>query len=308
MNKVETVVVTGATSMIGVALIDQCIRNEIKVYAVVKPESTKLERLKKFNQIIIKECEIDSYNNLPEIISEKCDVFYHLAWLSTGRERNRDISAQLMNVSFTIDAVRSAKRLGCHLFIGTGSQAEYGRNSPVVVSPDMPVNPDTPYGIAKYTASRCAFYESEQINLDCIWARIFSVYGVYDKPTTMISSSLRKLLNHELTMFTTGEQYWDYLFSEDAGEALFRIGQFGKGGSIYCVGSGEKNKIKDYIITMRDIIDPGLEINFGGIPIPAKGPVSICANITTLTTDTGFIPRFSFSQGIHETIEWLKQG
>ena len=34
---------------------------------------------------------------------------------------------QLQNIQYTLDAVRLAKRLGCKVFVGAGSQAEYGR-------------------------------------------------------------------------------------------------------------------------------------------------------------------------------------
>lgn len=32
----------------------------------------------------------------------------------------------------------------------------------------------------------------------------------------------------------------------------------------------------------------------------------LCADISDLTNDTGFIPQYSFEEGIKETIEWYK--
>ena len=34
--------------------------------------------------------------------------------------------------------------------------------------------------------------------------------------------------------------------------------------------------------------------------------MNLCADIETLQKDTGFVPRFSFEEGIRETIAWLQ--
>ena len=59
------------------------------------------------------------------MIGTPCDVFFHLAWQG-GRY---DFAAQYGNIADTIGALEAAARLGCHRFICTGSQAEYGRQS-----------------------------------------------------------------------------------------------------------------------------------------------------------------------------------
>ena len=75
--------------------------------------------------------------------------------------------------------------------------------------------------------------------MEWIWPRIFSVYGIYEKETTMIASGLRKMLKGEKTEFTPAEQRWDYLYSKDAGRAYYLIGEKGRDGAVYCVGSGQ---------------------------------------------------------------------
>ena len=50
----KTVVVTGATSMIGAALIESCIEHNVeKIYAVVREGCSKLNRIPKDNRIHI---------------------------------------------------------------------------------------------------------------------------------------------------------------------------------------------------------------------------------------------------------------
>lgn len=53
--------------------------------------------------------------------------------------------AQIENIRYTIDAVRTAAAMGCRVFVGTGSQAEYGRVDGVLRA-DTPTNPENGYG------------------------------------------------------------------------------------------------------------------------------------------------------------------
>jgi nucleoside-diphosphate-sugar epimerase len=35
--------------------------------------------------------------------------------------------------------------------------------------------------------------------------------------------------------------------------------------------------------------------------------MNLCADISQLTADTGFVPKTSFSQGVNATVEWIKE-
>ncbi|MGL5056170.1 MAG: NAD-dependent epimerase/dehydratase family protein, partial [Fusobacteriaceae bacterium] len=76
----KKVIVTGATSMIGVALIEECIKNNVYVTAISRKNSYNLKRLPKSDFIHIVECDINELDNLKNICSKDYDVFYHLAW------------------------------------------------------------------------------------------------------------------------------------------------------------------------------------------------------------------------------------
>ena len=235
MNKV---VVTGATSMIGVALIKECIARNVKVYAIVRPESLNLSRIPDSELIHIVECDLERLMDLENLISEDCDVFYHLGWAYTGRGRNDNLLHQIENIRYTLYAVWVAKALRCKKFVGAGSQAEFGSVEKGIISPDTPVNPVQAYGIAKYAAGKFAMLECSKTSMLCVWVRIFSVYGENDKKSSMISQEIQKLLNKEETSFTAGEQIWDYLYSSDAGKAMYLVGEKTLESKIYCLGGG----------------------------------------------------------------------
>lgn len=306
LNKI---VVTGSTSMLGAATIAAALNNGVEtVYAIIRQSTNRLERLPADDRIHYVVCDIDEYYRLPELIHEECSVFYHFAWAKTGSHRNDDAIGQACNIEYTIEAINAAYNLGCNKFVGAGSQAEYGKLDLEKFSPDSPVNPEQSYGIAKYAAGKFARFEAERLGISCLWVRIFSVYGEHDKPTTMISSAVKKMLNHERVSFTPAEQRWEYLYSGDAGEALYLIGEKSNGNKVYCLGTGQARPLKEYIEMIRDAIDPSLELGIGDIPYSSSTVMNICADISNLIQDTGWKPKTSFCDGIHNIIkEYVKQ-
>ena len=293
--------------MIGTALINKCIKKGIEVYAVLRASSGKKMRLPESEKLHMVDCSLEELETLPQKIMEKCDTFYHIAWGNTGENRNSSTELQSRNIAYTLAAVKAAYALGCRRFIGAGSQAEYGPMDVDKISPDSPVNPTTPYGAAKLASGQLARMLCKELGMECIWPRIFSVYGIYEKETTMVASGLRKMLAGEKTSFTPALQRWEYLFSADAGRAYYLIGEKGKDGAVYCVGSGKAAPLKDYIEIMAELTGAE-ETGIGARPYPAGTVMNLCADISSLTEDTGFVPEYTFREGIRETITWLKTG
>ena len=137
-----------------------------------------------------------------------------------------------------------------------------------------------------------------------VWARILSVYGPYEGERSMVMSTLLTLRRGEVPRFTKGEQVWDYLYSEDAARALVAMAEKGKHGAVYCLGSGEPQPLANYIWEIRDAVSPDAEIALGAIPYAPGQVMYLCADLTELTADTGFVPEVSFRDGIRRMVEW----
>lgn len=303
----KRVVVTGATSMIGQALIQECLEHGVQVCAVIRQNTGRRDRLPEHPNLQLAECSLEEIERLPEIISGKWDTFYHIAWGYTGAARNKSVLLQSKNIDYTLKAVQAASKLGCTRFIGAGSQAEYGPLDQEKIGPDAPEHPTTPYGVSKLSAGKLSRLLCGELGMEWIWPRIFSVYGIYDKESTMVMTALHQFMNGEETAFTPGDQQWDYLYSKDAGKAFYLIGEKGKNGSVYCVGSGHSRRLKEYILKIRDIAAPSANPGIGKKPYPAQPVMRLCADISSLTEDTGFIPEYEFSEGILEMVCWIKE-
>lgn len=298
-------IVTGPTGAIGIALIEKLASEDVEVTAVCRKGSQRIQNVPQNSKVKIVECSLDHLNALTDLVKEKQDVFYHFAWDGTFGEARNDMYLQNRNVEYTLNAVETAKKLGCEAFIGAGSQAEYGRVEGVL-KPDTPAYPENGYGIAKLCAGQMSRILCEHLGIRHVWARILSVYGPYDGENTLVMSAIRKLLKGEIPEFTKGEQQWDYLYSKDAAAMFYALGLSGKNGSVYCLGSGQARPLKEYIYEIRNQINPDAELGLGKIPYGDKQVMYLCADTAKLREDTGYTRCCDFSEGISETIQWYK--
>ena len=301
------VVVVGSTGMIGYHLCQKLSNEGHKIYAIVRSNSKKADRIKKIKNLIIVECELSNIKNLPSMINEKCDVIYHLAWDGTfGSDRNM-LYSQVENIKYSIDVVNAAQELGCKVFIGAGSQAEFGRYEGLL-NDKVPCNPENGYGIAKLCAGYMTRIECEKYGIKHIWTRILSIYGPFDNPKTLVSTAISSFAsNMELNM-TLGEQTWDYLYVKDCANALYLLGLNGKHGKTYCIGSGIGKPLKEYINIINEKFNIRGIINYGSIPYSNKQVMYLIADISDLKNDVGFYPEYSFEEGIDETLNFYKRG
>lgn len=298
----KSVIISGATGAVGIALINEMVSHDIKVLVLTHKNSQRNRLIPKHPLVSTVDCSLDnmqhSYVDGSDI---QYDVFYHLAWAgTTGNDRN-NMSLQNQNVKYALDAVDLASRMRCKVFVGTGSQAEYGRFEGKL-SETTPVFPENGYGIAKLCAGQMTHERAHQLGMKQIWARILSVYGPYDGEQSLVMSSIHKMMHRERTSFTKGEQMWDYLYSKDAAKALYLLGENDLDG-VYCLGSGNARPLKEYITTIRNCINPDLEIGLGDIPYSERQVMYLCADISKLQKDTGFTVKYDFKTGINETMQ-----
>ena len=311
-GEMKKVVMTGPTGSIGIALIQQCIAQGIRVLAIVRPHSKRTDRIPRSPLVQVVACSLDTLCDLDEKALERAgvesfdyDVCYHFAWEATIGSGRNDMKLQTANIGYALDAVALAARLGCHTFVGAGSQAEYGRWEEKL-SEYTPTFPESGYGMAKLCAGAMTRLECSRLGMRHVWARILSVYGPGDGEQTMISMVIRKLLAGEIPALTAGIQQWDYLPCRDAANAMYLLGEKGRDGSIYCVGSGNARPLREYIEILRDCINPALALDFGAVAYGPQQIMYLCADIEKLTYDTGFIPEVNFEDGIRETIGWIR--
>ena len=300
---IRTAVVNGALGSVGLALAECLVKKGITTWAVVYPGDERASLLPKEAHIV--PCDMREIEKLPQLIGERIDAFFHLAWMGTIGPGRDDMWLQNENVRCALNAAKAAAALGCEVYVGVGSQAENGRVDGLVRQ-DTPCFPLTGYGMAKLCAGQMTRAVCKGLGLRHVWARILSVYGPNDSPLSVTSVIIGHLLNGEKPSLTAGEQMWDYLYAADAAEGLFRMAASGRDGAIYPLGSGEARPLRAYFELMRDAVDPSLPLGLGEIPYAPNQVMRLQADIEPLARDTGFRPQVPFGDGIRETVKAIR--
>lgn len=313
-RQIRRIAMTGPTGAIGMAIIQKCIEEQIELLLIMRADSPRNVNIPKSKYVSLLYADISEYDKIDveelELDDSKgYDAFIHLAWSGTIGAGRNDMDIQTKNIQCTLAAVRLAHRLGCKVFLGAGSQAEYGRVEGYL-NADTPTFPENGYGIAKLCAGQMSRILCEQLHLEHIWLRVLSIFGPYDGENTMVTSAIRGFLNGEETSFTAGEQKWDYLFSEDAADMIVRLLQSGRNGRIYCIGSGRYRMLKEYIKDIYQAVydkeGTEEELGIGKMPYGPKQVMFLCADVSELEKDIGAITLTPFSEGIQKTVLWYK--
>lgn len=295
-------IITGATGAVGTALIKELISHNIEVLVFCREGSKRNVQIPSHELVTIKYCALNELETVQNDTGKNYDVFYHFAWAGTTGAARNDMYLQNQNVRYALDAVAAAKRFGCQLFIGAGSQAEYGRVEGLL-RPDTPTFPEMGYGIGKLCAGQMTREYAHQLGMEHIWVRILSVYGPNDGTQSMVMSTILKLKNGEVPEFTKGEQLWDYLYSGDAANAFRLLGEKGCDGKVYVLGSGKARPLAEYIKDIKNSVNAKAEIALGAIPYGKKQVMHLQADVTQLKQDTGWENITSFREGIRRIIE-----
>lgn len=293
----QTALVTGATSFIGANLVESLADQGYKVIAVARPASRNLHNIPQHENITVLELDVSRVDELPQYIHH-VDAFFSLAWEGARGAFRLDEQLQQENCRATLQAVKTACTLGAKVFVGCGSQAEYG--SPIGITTEQTREaPDTAYGKAKLTCRQEGEHIARAHGMRFVWPRIFSIYGPGDFSGTLLASSMEKMLRNEPIECSACTQQWDYLYVKDAAAALALLAQKGEG--VYNIASGDVRPLRSYLEETRQLLQSSSELNFG-----PKAGASIYPSAEKLFL-LGWKPEFTFAQGIEQYAACLRK-
>lgn len=297
------ILVTGATSMIGIELCQSLINGGHTVIAVLRKDSIKEKKLIISEQLRCIYLNMEQYADLVNIVTESIDAAVLLAWNGTRGEARNDEEIQVKNYEYNMDAVRALISLGCKKIISAGSQAEYG---PWFLNESQTelteTKPNTAYGIQKLNFYSEALKICVKNQVVFIEPRIFSLYGPDDYEGTMVISILRKMLNNETCKLTECKQMWDFLYITDAIEAFIKLLEKECESGVYNLGYGISKPLKNYVEEMYDITQSSSTLQYGAIPYPVTGMVNIHPSVEKMKA-IGWSPVVTFKEGIQQILK-----
>lgn len=290
-------VITGATSFIGLELIDYLLAHNHSIVAVCRQDSKGLSFIPHGVEIVAsKMCD---YGRLCNAIP-KADVFVNLAWGGTGHDGRNVVDIQNENITYTIAAMHAADKMRCKVFVEAGSQAEYGATTEPQTE-DSNCNPFSEYGKAKLKVKQELFNLSEQLDINYIHLRIFSLFGEKDHPWTLIMSAVDKMLKNEQLDLSPCTQNWNFLYVKDAVRMITilcenAVDNISFKHEVYNIASDDTRQLKEFVERIKFLTGSSSILNYGA-NIP-HNYVSLQPNMRKTIDAIGFTEFHNFDDVI----------
>lgn len=302
----NSIIITGADGFIGSNLTKYLAELGYEVYALIIPSSPTRARIENINNVKIIECELSDYKKIEKKLPSNVLAFFHFAWSGVSPESRKSFEEQKLNIELTLNAIKLAEITKTKKFIFPGSTMEYSYSKQVINEMTVP-SPQNAYGATKIACRFFCEVMCKDSKIDFIYVVISGIYSEKRMDSNVIYYTISSLLKNEKPKLTKLEQLWDYVHIDDVTSAFELIVKYGKDGRFYTIGHGDNWPLYNYIYKIRDIINPSLELGIGEVEYSDNRIPMSCVDLSSLTEDTGFVPKISFDEGIRRVIAKIKE-
>jgi GDP-L-fucose synthase len=248
------------------------------------------------------------------------EVVFHLAATVGGIGANRDNPGRFFYENMAmglhlIDEARSYGRLEKLVLVGT--TCSYPKYTPTPFREEdfwngYPEETNAPYGIAKKALLVMAQGYREQYGLQSIYLVPANLYGPGDnfdlESCHVIPALIRKFVDAKasggssVTVWGTGRASREFLFVEDAAEALALAAEHYQGSHPVNLGAGTEIRIRDLVFEIMDLVGYQGEVIWD-TSMP-DGQPRRCLDVSRAENYFGFRARTPLHVGLQKTIAW----
>lgn len=299
------VIVTGANGFIGKTLINELLRKNYHVVALdmIFDETLSLEP--EVTCINVADKRIEDLNKV--IPKAEYDCFFHLAWSGTSGPLRADYNVQLNNVKLTCDYIKICAEIGCKRILYASSINEM-ETYEYLQSDNIEPGGGYIYGTGKLAAHLMGETIAKLNDVEFIPVIITNIYGVGEKSARMIYTAVNKLVHKEHCSFTAGYQTYDFIYITDAINSIIAVAEKGKAFNRYYIGSGEPKPLREFLLEMKDIVDPEAEIGLGDFQFKGIDISYEQFDLKKVERDTGYKNEVPFAEGIKMTADYIRSG
>lgn len=298
------VTIAGANSFIGKRMIAYADKQKDLDLALVIRRGGKINLFGLNKQMPVFECDMADYDKLGSIVGGG-DCFIDLSWMGSRGTDRQDSELQSYNYKCNMNAMRSMANAGYSVLVSAGSQAEYGQCSGVILE-DTPLNANTEYGKYKVSIYQETTELCKGLGIRFIEPRYFSLYGPGDYEKTLVMSCIEKMLRDIPCELNECTQLWDYLYIDDAVEAVFQLCRNENSIGAYNIATGAHRQLKEYVMDIHETIGNKSPVHFGGIKYDGLY-IDLQPIVEKLKRDANWYPKTSFKEGIRRIVTSLKQ-
>jgi UDP-glucose 4-epimerase len=297
------VLVTGARGFLGNALVHNLLKAGYTVIAC----SCKYLLPTKHELLTLRRLDLGEHdfgwNTLRADIA-KVDVVYHLAWSSVPSETNRDPADDArVNIAGSlrlIQAIQDARSRARVVFASSGGTV-YGTLCQIPAAEDHPLRPISAYGVSKRAVE--SYLDVFRNETRPVSLRMGNVYGpgqrlgrAFGAVTYFVHQALA---GRPIRIFGDGSVTRDYLYIDDAVDALIRVGA-NDGQGNYNIGTGVGHSLNE----VADVIAAhlGRDLSFERHSSRAFDVPASILDASRAREVFGWEPRITLQQGIKRTL------
>lgn len=206
-----------------------------------------------------------------------------------------------------------------HRYIQVSTDEVYGSLGPTgYFTEDTHLAPNSPYSASKTGADLLVRAYHETFAFPAVITRCSNNYGPYHFPEKLIPLIITNALEGKpLPVYGNGQNVRDWLHVQDHCRAIDAVLHKGKPGEVYNVGGNNEWKNIDIVNLICDILDERLKIP--GQPqgtAPARSLIKFvkdrpghdkryAIDSTKIKKELGWTPKYTFENGIKETVDWF---
>lgn len=284
-----------------------------------------VERLRELGckQIIIprsRQYDLRNPQTAMSLIQEtRPDVIIHLAASVGGIEANRKYPGSFFydNLSMGIHLMEAARVENVEKFVACGTICSYPKFASVPFKEDnlwdgYPEETNAPYGLAKKMLLVQSQAYRQQYNFNSIFLLPVNLYGPRDnfdlETSHVIPALIRKCMEAKeqgkdyITVWGSGKATREFLFVEDAAEAILMAAASYNGDEPVNIGTGTEISIKDLVELIAT--QTGFKGQIRWDSQKPDGQPRRCLDIQRAKECFGFEAKVSLEEGLKKTIEW----
>ncbi len=311
----KTVLVTGAGGFIGSHLTERLLSLGAKVKAFVRYTSRADEGFIKFFPDNLRENLEMVYGDLRESESvakaiEGVDIIFNLAAL-VGIPYSYIHPQEVIetNTIGTLNILMAARDIGIEKLVQTSTSETYGTARYVPINEEHPKQPQSPYSASKIAADAIALSFYNSFDLPVAVARPFNTYGPRQSDRAVIPSIISQALIKDKLTLGSMTPTRDFTYVTDTAEGFIKIAESEKSlGTELNIGTGKEISIADLIRKIVSLVGRDIVVEQDEERIrPANSEVErLCADRTKAQELIGWSPQVSLTQGLKNTIEFVK--
>ncbi len=212
----------------------------------------------------------------------------------------------LTNVVGTQNLLQAAVDAGVGKFVHVSTDEVYGSIESGSWAETHPLEPNSPYSASKASSDLLArsFFRTHGLPV-CI-TRCSNNYGPYQFPEKVIPLFVTNLMDgRKVPLYGDGMNVRDWLHVDDHCRGIALVAESGRPGEIYNIGGGTELTNLALTELLLDAFGVGAEL-VEPVEDRKAHDRRYSVDITKISTELGYRPLVSFSDGLATTIEWYR--